>query len=152
MSIRTTVTPVAALASRPRPSVTFERPSPAVPHLEAITIHARQPAQLANFWSAVLGLPIDPDDLLGIKEGTLGPNESILLGQRAGLHVWVSPALDLPDTGGRVHLDVRLDAEFGPEALLRLGATPIWEDPMGRWCVYTDPEGNRFCAVPALPA
>jgi hypothetical protein len=120
-----------------------------VPYLEAITIHARRPAELAWFWSAALGLPIDPTDLAAIADGTLDDHESV---RRDGLHVWVSPAGELPALPGRVHLDVRLDDELGPQDLLDLGATRIWDDPHGRWSVYTDPEGNRFCAVPAAAA
>lgn len=123
-----------------------------MPNLEAITIHARRPAELAGFWSAALGLPIDPDDLTAIANGTLGEEESVLLGRRDDLHVWVSPAGELPEPVGRVHLDVRLDADLGPEGLLDLGATLIWTEPQNRWSVYTDPEGNRFCAVPQAPA
>jgi hypothetical protein len=121
-----------------------------VPHLEAITIHAQQPAELARFWSAALGLPIDPAAVTAITDGTLGEDESVLLGQRDGLHVWLSPAGELPGPLGRVHLDVRLDDEFGSQDLLELGATRVWDEPQGRWSVYTDPEGNRFCAVPAI--
>jgi hypothetical protein len=119
-----------------------------LPHLEAITIHARQPAELARFWSATLGLPIDPADVAAISNGTLGPRESVLLGQRDDLHVWVAPADEMPQVDGRVHLDVRLDADFGPQDLMDAGATLVWDEPHGRWSVYADPEGNRFCAVP----
>ncbi|SFC93861.1 hypothetical protein SAMN04487968_11528 [Nocardioides terrae] len=120
-----------------------------MPHLEAITIHARRPVELARFWSAALGLPVDPADATAIAAGTLADHESVLLGLRDGLHVWVSPAGDLAEPVGRVHLDVRLDDEFGPQDLIELGATLVWNEPQGRWSVYTDPEGNRFCAVPA---
>jgi hypothetical protein len=120
-----------------------------VPHLEAITIHASRPAELAPFWSLALGLPIDPADVAAIADGTLGDHESVLLGQRDGLHIWVSPADELPQLGGRVHLDVRLDEDLGSQDLLDAGATLVWDEPQGRWSVYTDPEGNRFCAVPA---
>lgn len=120
-----------------------------MPHLEAITIHAQRPAELARFWSAALGLPIDPGDVAAIADGTLDEYESVLLGQRDGLHLWVSPAGELPEPLGRVHLDVRLDDNLSSQGLLDLGATLVWEQPQGRWAVYTDPEGNRFCAVPA---
>ena len=122
-----------------------------MPHLEAITIHARQPARLAEFWSTILDLPIDPADVAAIADGTLAADESVLLGRRDGLHVWISPADELVPTGGRLHLDVRLDAALGADRLIELGAVREWEDPQGRWTVYTDPEGNRFCAVPAAP-
>jgi hypothetical protein len=84
-----------------------------------------------------------------MADGTLGEHEAVLLGRRDGLHVWVSPANELAEVGGRVHLDVRLDDDFGPQDLLNAGATLVWDEPQGRWSVYTDPEGNRFCAVPA---
>lgn len=120
-----------------------------MPHLEAITIHARHPARLAQFWSALTGLPIDPADVDAIANGTLRAQEAVLLGRRDGLHVWVSPAEELAEPGGRVHLDVRLDDDLDAQGLLDLGASLVRDDPQGRWSVYTDPEGNEFCAVPA---
>ena len=118
-----------------------------MPHLEAVTIHSRRPSELAPFWSAVLDLPIDPDDVAAIERGTLGESESVLLGRRDNLHVWVSPAKELPPPGGRVHLDVLLDGPADLDRLAALGAVPRWDDPDGRWRVYADPEGNLFCAV-----
>ena len=118
-----------------------------MPHLEAVTIHSRRPSELAPFWSAVLDLPIDPDDVAAIERGTLGESESVLLGRRDSLHVWVSPAKELPPPGGRVHLDVLMDGPADLDRLAALGAVPRWDDPDGRWRVYADPEGNLFCAV-----
>jgi hypothetical protein len=118
-----------------------------MPHLDAITIHARRPAALGEFWSELLGLPIDPSDVAAIANGTLAPDESVLLGRRDGLHVWISPAVELAPIGGRIHLDVRLAPGRDATWLAGLGAIHQWDDPQGRWAVYTDPEGNRFCAV-----
>lgn len=118
-----------------------------MPHLEAITIHGRRPAELARFWSDLLDLPIDPSDAAAIEQGTLGATEAVLLGRRDSLHVWVSPAEDLAPPGGRVHLDVALDGPQDLERLAALGAEPRWADPAGRWRVCADPEGNLFCAV-----
>lgn len=120
-----------------------------MPHLEAITIHSRRPAVLAAFWSAVLDLPIHPQDALAIEHGTLGDSESVLLGRRDGLHVWISPAEDLTAAAGRVHLDVRLDDVADLHRLASLGAVPQWQDPKGRWQVFADPDGNLFCALTA---
>jgi len=105
-----------------------------------------------EFWSPVLGLPIDPGDVVAIANRTLAADESVLLGSRDGLHVWISPAEELAPTGGRVHLDVRLDPTWDAGRLVELGATHVWDDPHGRWTVYADPEGNRFCAVPPADA
>ena len=118
-----------------------------LPHLDAITIHSRRPSALARFWSTLLDLPIDPSDARAIADGTLGDTESVLLGRRDGLHVWVSPAEELAPPGGRIHLDVVLDGPTDLDRLAELGATPRWHDPRGRWRVYADPEGNVFCAI-----
>ncbi|MGN6250279.1 MAG: VOC family protein [Marmoricola sp.] len=116
-------------------------------HLEAITIHAERPGELARFWSALLDLPIDPADAVALEEGTLGDSEAVLLGRRDGLHVWLSPAEELPLPGARVHLDIGLDGPGDLDRLADLGAVPRWDDPAGRWRVFADPEGNLFCAV-----
>ncbi len=118
-----------------------------MPRLDAITIHSRQPAELARFWSALLDLPIDPVDAAAIEQGTLGEREAVLLGRRDGLHVWLSPADELSPPGGRIHLDVGLDGPADLDRLIDLGATPRWNDPAGRWRVFADPEENLFCAV-----
>ncbi|HEX3005803.1 MAG TPA: VOC family protein [Angustibacter sp.] len=120
-----------------------------MPHLEAITIHSRRPAALAGFWSAVLDLPIDPQDALAIEHGTLGASESVLLGRRDSAHVWIAAAQELAPARGRVHLDVRLDDAADLDRLISLGAVTQWEDPEGRWQVLADPDGNLFCALAA---
>ncbi|HET7012423.1 MAG TPA: VOC family protein [Streptosporangiaceae bacterium] len=117
-----------------------------MPALEAIVVHCRQPAALARFYSAALGLPVDPQDVAAIEAGTLGATESVLLGRRDSLHVWLSPVPDLEPTPGRTHLDVRLDALGDLDELIALGATRQWDDPEGRWTVLADPEGNLLCA------
>ena len=115
--------------------------------LEAITIHSRRPAALAAFWSAVLDLPIDPQDAAAIAGGTLSETEPVLLGRRDVQHVWISPAQQLPPPGGRIHLDVRLDCGDDLDRLTVLGALKQWQDPRRRWQVFADPEGNLFCAL-----
>ena len=119
--------------------------------MEAIVIHCRQPAALAKFYSAALGLPIDPQDVAAIAAGTLGEAESVLLGRRDSLHVWLSPVSDLEPAPGRIHVDVRLDAPGDLERLIALGATRQWDDPEGRWTVLADPEGNLLCAFHSRP-
>lgn len=119
----------------------------AMPHLDAVVIHSGRPGELAPFWSALLDLPIDPADASAIARGTLGASESVLLGRRDELHVWVSPAQELAPAGGRLHLDVRLDEPADLDRLVALGAIHLWDDPARRWRVYADPEGNVFCAV-----
>jgi catechol-2,3-dioxygenase len=118
-----------------------------MPHLEAIIIHCQNPEALARFYAEVLGLPVSPDDDAAIAAGTLGEDESVLLGSRDDLHVWLTPVRDLEPTPGRVHLDVRLDAASDLSRLIALGAAHQWDDSKGRWTVLADPQGNLFCAV-----
>jgi catechol-2,3-dioxygenase len=118
-----------------------------VPHLEAIVIHCQDPGALARFYAEILGLPVSSDDEAAIAAGTLGEDESVLLGSRDALHVWLTPVRDLEPAPGRIHLDVRLDAARDLGRLIALGATHQWDDPEGRWTVLADPQGNLFCAV-----
>jgi hypothetical protein len=116
--------------------------------LEAIVINCREPATLAGFYAELLGLAVTPQDAAAIASGTLGQDESVLLGSRDSLHVWLTPVRDLQMVPGRVHLDVRLHPGEDPGRLTGLGATWQWDDPRGRWTVWADPEGNLFCALP----
>lgn len=118
-----------------------------MPHLDAIVIHCRQPAALADFYAEVLSLPVAPADAAAIEAGSLGSDEPVLLGSRDALHVWLTPVRGLEPVPGRVHLDVRLDGAGDLDRLIALGATRQWEDPKGRWTVLADPEGNLFCAI-----
>ena len=114
-----------------------------------VTIHAREPRQLAAFWSGALGYPIvqDSDDLVRLA----GPRTSgapDLLFLRAG---------ELAATGGRFHIDLAAsDIDEEVQRLLALGAQLVdGEDESGRarrrqahgipWVVLTDPEGNELC-------
>jgi catechol-2,3-dioxygenase len=118
-----------------------------VPHLEAVVVNCLEPAALARFYSTLLGLPIDPGDELAIRAGTLADDESVLLGSRDALHVWLTPVGDLQPAPGRIHLDVRLDSREDLDRIIAMGATRRWDGPQGRWTVLADPQGNLFCAI-----
>ena len=118
-----------------------------MPHLDAIVIHCLQPAALAGFYAELLGLPVAAADVAAIETGTLGEDESVLLGSRDAVHVWLTPVRELEPAPGRIHLDVRLDAIGDLDRLITLGATRQWDDSKGRWTVLADPEGNLFCAM-----
>jgi catechol-2,3-dioxygenase len=67
-----------------------------VPRLEAIVINCREPATLASFYAELLGLAVSPEDAAAITAGTLGEDESVLLGSRDSLwgsktgHSWLA--------------------------------------------------------------
>ena len=122
-----------------------------MPRLEAIVVNCREPATLAPFYAELLGLPVDPDDAAAMAAGTLGTDESVLLGARDALHVWLTPVRELQPAPGRIHVDVRVDAPRDLDRLIALGATHQWDDPRRRWTVLADPEGNLFCAIYPAP-
>jgi len=86
--------------------------------MPAIVIHCRDPYVLAPFWSLATGLPIFPEDAASIQTRTLAADESVLLGNRADLRVWVTPAVKLPGPG-RIHLDIACNDEERARSLRR---------------------------------
>lgn len=109
----------------------------------SIVIHCRDPYALAPFWSLVTGLPIFPDDAESLAARSLAPGESVLLGSRDSLHLWITPAAQLLEPG-RTHLDIACDQQER-ETILASGATVVRE--MENWTVVADPEGNELCLV-----
>ena len=119
-----------------------------------VTVHARDPRQLARFWSAALGYPIvaESDDLVRLR-GPATPGAPDLLFLRAG---------ELAPSGGRFHVDLAAaDVAAEVERLVTLGATLVDgmtdAGPRPRqaegieWIVLADPEGNELC-LGSLPA
>lgn len=117
-----------------------------MPHIRSIVIHCRDPYVLAPFWSLVTGLPISREDADNLLARSLAIDESVLLGARDGIHVWVTPARTLLEPG-RIHLDIACNDDERA-AILEAGATLVRE--AGEWTVATDPEGNEFCLVPTI--
>jgi len=120
---------------------------PDMPHIRSIVIHCKDPYVLAPFWSLVSGLPIHPEDAESLRTRSLAIDESVLLGSRDGIHIWITPAIKLLEPG-RMHLDIGC-TEDERAAFLDAGATIVRE--AGDWTVVTDPEGNEFCIVPVGP-
>ncbi|MFF2846922.1 VOC family protein [Streptomyces sp. NPDC058001] len=102
-----------------------------------------EPYAIAEFWSQVLGHPVDPIDSPGDDEVALEVPD----GLPTLLFVRVPEAKTLKN---RVHLDLQPDRPRDEEVerLTALGAT-IADDrrkPNGRgWAVLADPAGNEFC-------
>lgn len=107
-------------------------------------IDCADPYALAQFWSQVLDIPMDPEDSPGDEETgfEIGPGQALLF-------------LKVPESKvvkNRLHLCLepaqRRDAEVA--RLIALGAT-LYDDrrnPDGTgWAVLRDPEGNEFCVL-----
>ena len=108
-----------------------------------ITVDARDPYALAQWWSQALDRPLSDDDQPGDPEAVVlakeGPN---LLFQ----------AVPEPKTvKNRVHIDLQPDGRTRDEEvgrLVGLGATLVDDrrrDDGTGWVVLADPEGNEFC-------
>ncbi|UED84978.1 VOC family protein [Streptomyces profundus] len=115
----------------------------AIRHITFDCAPPHEPYALAEFWSGVLGHPVDQIDEPGDDEVAL----AVPAGQPTLLFVRVPEGKSLKN---RVHLDlepeVSRDAEV--ERVLALGATLVDDrrKPNGRgWAVLADPAGNEFC-------
>ncbi|MCW2791062.1 MAG: hypothetical protein JWO76_160 [Nocardioides sp.] len=90
------------------------------------------PAVMAPFWAATLGLTPDPDD----RDGSV----TRLTGSKPDQTVWLNRVPEPRTVKQRVHLDVHAS---GPDALV--GATPLSAEGEFRWRVMADPEGGELC-------
>ena len=114
----------------------------------AITLDCANAAELAAFWSQVLGRPVDA----GATEefAAIG-----LAGGSNGRPVWMFHSVPEAKTAkNRAHVDL-VTADLAAEAdrIIRLGASRLADLEEGgvRWTTLTDPAGNEFDLV-AQPA
>jgi hypothetical protein len=109
-----------------------------------VAIDCANAYELARFWSAVTGHPLDPEDEPGDDE------TEIMLPGGPALHFNQVPE---PKTAkNRLHLCLRPDTsrEVEVERLLGLGASLVADrrgDDGWGWVVLADPEGNEFCIL-----
>ena len=109
-----------------------------------ISVDCADPWGLAQFWSQVLDLPVDPqnepgDDEVGIP---LGTGQDLLF-------------LQVPEpktVKNRLHLCLQPNGSRDEETerLLSIGATFVADhrNPDGTgWAVLADPEGNELCVL-----
>ena len=111
--------------------------------IAAITIDAREPRTVAEFWAAALGWRVveEEDQIISIA-----PSDAS----------W--PTIDVVQVPegktvkNRLHLDLRADGSTAQEEvdrLLSLGArrADVGQGPEVTWTVLADPEGNEFCVL-----
>jgi predicted enzyme related to lactoylglutathione lyase len=108
----------------------------------ALTFDCRDPENLANFWSEVIGLPIDPD----------ATDSYATIGQSVAAEPsWMFMKVPEPKAAkNRFHVDLSSsDWERDVERVIALGARRIGEyDESGfQWVTLADPEGNEFDIV-----
>jgi predicted enzyme related to lactoylglutathione lyase len=110
----------------------------------SITFDCARPYELAQFWTEVVGFPIDADSKPDDEEVALEPPA----GHPMLLFIRVPEGKAAKN---RIHLDIRpreLTRDAEVERLVGLGARQIDDrrTPEGLgWVVLADPEGNEFC-------
>ena len=110
----------------------------------SVVINCREPAT-RSFYAGLLGLAVNPGDAAAITAGTLGEDESVLLGSETAC-MWLTPIPDPQPVPGRVPLDVRSRCED-------LGQLIAWRDlAVGRSARTLDgirrPGGQPFLRHP----
>ena len=108
--------------------------------LSEICLDVNDLHRMAEFWSAVLELPVVYED--GVGEIVLPTGQSFLL----------LPVPEAKTVKDRIHLDLSprgCDQAEEVARLRALGATPadVGQGPDDSWVVLADPEGNEFCVL-----
>ena len=116
----------------------------AIGRLHWIVIDTADPARIAPFWCALLGVQ---------ERGWFGENYLMLTADGGAPPVAFQRVPEAKAVKNRLHVDLAVD-DLG-DAFARIVAlggsavSDILEMPGGyRWRVMADPEGNEFCIVP----
>lgn len=119
--------------------------------LQCVVLDCPHPAELANFYQALLGGTVDRQDrrwALSDDWSTLHTSSGLVLAfQRVANHR--PPQWPDPTRPQQFHLDLGVaDLDRAHEQVLALGATVLDGRAAGRgWRVYADPAGHPFCLV-----
>lgn len=111
----------------------------------AVTFDCANAVTVSDFWSAVLGRPVD-------REGDLSASEFFarIPGEGSDPTLMFIQVPETKSVKNRVHLDLNTSDRAAEVArLVALGATVIHEkDEYGvQWTTLADPEGNEFCVA-----
>lgn len=110
-----------------------------------ITFDCRDALVVGEFWSQVLGRPLDPGADAGFA--SIGGTDT-----GRGQPAWYFERVPEAKTAkNRVHPDLVDPDPSAVERLVALGASVVAEHAMAsgghRWTVMRDPEGNEFCVA-----
>lgn len=115
--------------------------------VHSVTVDCDDVTRVSEFWSAALGLPLNPD-----------PTQFMAAINRSADGLPGMMFLKVPESKtakNRMHLDLFVTEGFPRDQevarLVDLGATHVADkDEWGfSWAVLTDPEGNEFCIAAA---
>jgi hypothetical protein len=116
--------------------------------LAAVSLDTDEPAALAGFYKAFLGLEdyFASEDFVALKGGPI-----LLTFQRVADHV--IPTWPAGASPKQVHLELAVSDLAASEAMaLQLGATKAATQPApDKWIVLLDPSGHPFCITTLIP-
>jgi len=140
--------------------------------LKAVTVDATDPNRLAEFWAFALGNVLQPPpegfetwkafaDALNLSTEERERYGAVVDPNGIGPRILFQKVPEGKAVKNRWHLDIDVvdpslpgdrqdrDREAKIAALVARGATEIerFDEPVGRWVVMTDPEGNKFCVL-----
>lgn len=125
-----------------------------VVRLSVTALDTRDPVGLAQFYSALTGWPIRPDDDAGAEAAHQPDWVELDAGGAATIACQLSRGHVPPVWPGdehpqQVHLDFAVaDLDEGEAFVLGLGARKHDIQPDAGWRVFLDPAGHPFCLVP----
>ncbi|MCY4370996.1 MAG: VOC family protein [bacterium] len=146
--------------------------NPHASRLMQLTVDANDPDALAEFWAFALGYVVQPPpegfetweafaDALDLSSEDRERYAAVVDPGGAGPRVLFQRVPEGKTVKNRWHLDIDIvepsapvdqqdrSREAGIRALIERGATEVarFDEPVGRWVVMTDPEGNEFCVL-----
>lgn len=140
--------------------------------IKAVTVDAADPGRLAEFWGFALGYVLQPPpdgfdtweafaDALDLSTEDRERYSAVIDPQGVGPRILFQKVPEGKVAKNRWHLDIDLidrsvseeqqnrDRDVHIEALIARGAAEVarFDEPVGKWVVMTDPEGNEFCVL-----
>lgn len=140
--------------------------------IKNVTVDATDPNRLAEFWGFALGYILQPPpegfetwesfaDAMHLTAEDRERYAAVIDPQGIGPRILFQRVPEDKAVKNRWHLDIDVvdrslpkdqhdrNREAKIKALIRRGATETqrFDEPVGRWVVMTDPEGNEFCVL-----
>ncbi len=140
--------------------------------IKAVTVDAADPNKLAQFWGFALGYVLQPPpegfetweafaDALDLSAEERERYSAVIDSHGVGPRILFQKVPEKKIVKNRWHLDIDVidhslpkdqhdrNREARISALIKRGATEVarFDEPVGKWVVMTDPEGNEFCVL-----
>ena len=109
-------------------------------HIEMVTVDARDPGALAEWWARQTGGEV--------RDGFEGDDFVVVVPGGGGPHLGFQRVSEPTPGKNRVHLDLTAaDRDLEVDRLLAEGALEVARHEVSgfSWVVLSDPEGNQFC-------